>query len=132
MQTAAIVYKDTQGKEYQLKSNSRFLNYSANFKNLLKTQPIVTMYPLVTMAISYDSTLAMSIAKKNDRESWIKMYDLNTGDLTFEEKIGGLEDSFIKCKEIEQNEDGSRYAVCFNDDGKFRLRFFGKKSRTDD
>ena len=66
-----------------LKPNSKFLNYSENFKNLLSTQPVVTMYPLVSMAISYDSKKALVITKKNDRESWVSMFDLNTGDLTF-------------------------------------------------
>ena len=59
------------------------------------------MYPLITMAISYDSTKALTVTKKDDMEVWVKMYDLNTGDLTFEEKIGGQPDQYIKCKELE-------------------------------
>ena len=89
------------------------------------------MYPLVTMCISYDSTRALTVTKKDDTEHWVKQYDLNTGDLTFEEKIGGGEDSCIKCKEVEQNADGSGFAICYNDDGWWRLRSFGKKTRTD-
>jgi len=68
------------------------MNYKSSFQNLLRTQPVVTMFPLVTMAISLDSTRAITVTKKDDTEHWVKMYDLNTGDLTFEEKIGGQED----------------------------------------
>ena len=99
--SGAIVYKDTKGRETTLKPNSRFLNYKENFQNLMVTQVVVTMYPLTTMAISYDSTKALTVTKKDDMEVWVKMYDLNTGDLTFEEKIGGQPDQYIKCKELE-------------------------------
>ena len=59
------------------------------------------------------------------------VYDLDIYDLTFEEKLGGEQDQYIKCKELEQNADGTGYAICYNDDGKFRLRSFGKTSRTE-
>ena len=44
------------------------------------------------MIITYDSTRAVTVTKKDDRESFIKMYDLNTNELTFEEQIGGRPD----------------------------------------
>lgn len=59
------------------------------------------MYPLITMAISYDSTRALTVTKKDDSEHWVKMYDLITAELTFEEKIGGEPGQYIKCKELE-------------------------------
>jgi len=58
------------------------------------------------------------------------MYNLDTGELCFEELIGGHPNQYIKVEEVAQNEDGTRYAVVYNDDGKFRLRTFGKKMRT--
>lgn len=53
------------------------------------------------------------------------MYDLDTQDLCFEELIGGDPKQHIKAEEIAQNDDGTKYAIVYNDDGKFRLRTFG-------
>ena len=53
------------------------------------------------MLISYDSSRVIMVSKKNDRESWIHMYNLETYEKTFEEKIGGEFDSYIKIKEVE-------------------------------
>lgn len=53
------------------------------------------------MLITYDSRHAIAVLKKNHRESWIHMYDLQTYEKTFEEKVGGESDSYIKLKEVE-------------------------------
>ena len=62
------------------------------------------------------------------------MYDLKNNDhkLVFEEKVGGGEDQYIKLKEVEQNEDGNRFALVYYDHGKFRRRTFGLDSRSED
>ena len=88
------------------------------------------MYPIVTVMLSYDSTRAITVTKKDDSETWVKMYSLQTYELTFEEKIGGSDENYIKLKEIEQNEAGNKYAAAYIDDGKFRLRTFFKETRT--
>lgn len=90
------------------------------------------MYSIVSMGISFDSTRAITVTKKNDQEYWINMYDLANGELTFEEKVGGSPDQYIKLKEVEQNSTGTAYACVYNDDGKFRLRTFKKVTRTDE
>ena len=72
-----------------IKPNMRFAYYKDIFTNLLNQSSVITKYPLVTMSISFDSTRAITVTKKDDRESYIKMYDLNTSELTFEEQIGG-------------------------------------------
>ena len=110
----------------------RFLSYKDIFTNLLKQNTVVTKFPLVTMAISYDSTRAITVTKEDDRCSYVKMYDLNTNELTFEEQFGGQPDQYIKVKEVEQNGKGDQYAVVYFDDGKFRMRNFGKTSRTEE
>ena len=89
------------------------------------------MYPIVSMLITYDSSRAVTVTKKDEREYYLKMYDLEESKLTFEEKIGGEPDSYIKMKEIEQNSDGSYFACVYIDDGLFRLRTFGKTSRSE-
>lgn len=118
------------GNVTTIKPNMRFSYYKDIFTDLLKQASIVTMYPIVTMAISFDSTRAITVTKKDDKESYIKMYDLNTYELTFEEMIGGEKDQYIKVKEIEQNPQGTHYAVVYIDDGRFFLRTFGKTTRT--
>ena len=88
------------------------------------------MYPIVSMIITYDSTRAVTVTCKDDRTYYIKMYDLEKYDMTFEERIGGGPDQYIKLKEVQQNSKGSEFAIVYFDDGKFFLRNFGKVTRT--
>lgn len=44
------------------------------------------------MIITYDSTRAVTVSKKDDQEAVINMYDLETNEQTFEEQIGGDND----------------------------------------
>ena len=83
------------------------------------------------MSISYDSTMAISVQKANEFESHINMFDLITNEMTFQEIIGGNhKKTCIKVKEVEQNNCGNCFAIVYLDDGKFKLRTFGKKTRT--
>lgn len=91
-----------------------------------------TLYPIISMIITYDSTKAVTVTRNNDKEYFIKQYDLESYKMTFEEKVGGKNDQYIKLKEIEQNKNGKKYAVVYNDDGVFYLRTFYKVSRTQD
>lgn len=84
------------------------------------------MYPIVTMIITYDSSRAVTVTKKDDEEYYVKMYDLESYELKFEEKISG---NYIKLKEVEQNSAGNFYAIVFIDDGVFKMRTFGKETR---
>jgi len=118
-----------------IKPNPRFKNYSNVFDNLIKQIQVKTMYPICSMIITYDSTKAVTVTKANDREYFVKMYDLEMkgDDLplpTFEERVGGGPDSYIKLKEVEQSSNGKKFAVCYNDDGIFYLRTFNKETRT--
>ena len=83
------------------------------------------------MLITYDSTKALTVTREDDRNYYIKMYDLETYELTFEEKIGGSDESYIKFKEVEQNSKGTEFAALYNDDGVWFLRTFGKVTRTE-
>ena len=56
------------------------------------------------------------------------MYSLQTNEQTFEEQVVG---KYIKMKEIEQNSTGKKYALCYLNDGLFRIRTFGKETRTE-
>lgn len=97
----ALKYKNTQGETISQKPNARFKNYKEVFNNLLKSTSVTTMYPINSVMISYDSTRAITVTKRNDREYYVKMYDLESYELTFEEKIGGKPDSYIKLKDVE-------------------------------
>ena len=66
------------------------------------------------------------MTKNNDTHYVIKHYDLkNFYALSFEEHYKG---NYIKMKDVEQNSKGDFYHVVYMDDGKFRLRSFGKDS----
>ena len=67
---------DTKGNVTTLKPNLRFLPYKNVFKDLLKQTQVITMYPIISMLITYDSTRALTVTKKDDRFYYIKMYDL--------------------------------------------------------
>jgi hypothetical protein len=84
----------------KMKPNIRFMSYKNVFKDLLKQTNVITMYPIVSMIITYDSSRAVTITRKDDRTYFIKMYGLETYDMTFEEKIGGGPTSYIKLKEV--------------------------------
>lgn len=99
--TGDISYRDTRGNVTTLRPNIRFQSYKNVFKDLLKQTQVITMYPIVSMIISLDSTRAITITKKDDRTYFIKMYDLEEYHMTFEEKIGGNPDSYIKLKEVQ-------------------------------
>ena len=54
------------------------------------------------------------------------LYDLRTNELAVEVPIGtGNANQCIKCNELEQNEDGSYFALPYMDDGKFYVKTFG-------
>jgi len=130
--TQVIAVKDTQGNVVSQVPNEKFKSYRKIFSNLLKHNSVVTMYPIVSMNIAYDSSRVLTVTKKNDCESWVKMYSLKDFKLTFEEKVGGDESQYIKIQEIEQNSNGSQFAFVFSDDGKFRMRVFGRETRTEE
>ena len=88
------------------KPNPRFKNYSEVFKNLLKQNNCPTLYPIISMIITYDSKKVIAVTKKDDSEQYIRQYDLETYEMTFSEKFGGNRLDFIKMKEVEQSSDG--------------------------
>ena len=91
---------DTRGNMTKMKPNIRFMSYKNVFTDLMKQTNVITMYPIVSMIITYDSSRAVTITRKDDRNYFIKMYGLETYEMTFEEKIGGGPNSYIKLKEV--------------------------------
>ena len=90
------------------------------------------MYPIVSCMITYDSKRAVTVTMKNDREYYVKQYSLETYGLLFEEKIGGNPESYIKLKEVEQNDKGDFHAIAYMDDGNFYIRTFGTETRSEE
>lgn len=70
--TGVIEYVDTKGNTTTLKPNIRFLGFKNIFQDLLKQTSVVSMYPIVSMIISYDSTKAITLTKKDDRTCFVK------------------------------------------------------------
>jgi len=81
--------------------------------------------------ITYNSKNAVTVTKKDDREYYVKMYNLADKTQGFEEKIGGTPTSYIKLKEVEQNAAGDGFAIAYFDDGNFRIRTFGEATRSE-
>jgi len=73
------------------------------------------------MIITYDSKLAITVTKRSDEEYFVKQYSLETYELMWEESFSG---QYVKLKEVEQNTDGKKFAVAYNDDGHFYVRTF--------
>ena len=104
-----------------------FDNYSDVFQNFFKSSRVETKFPIVSQMILYDSSRTLSVTTAGPRESFIEMYDLNTYKRVFEEQIAG---TYVKIKEVEQNDSATKFAAVYNDDGVFKIRSFGKKRRS--
>jgi hypothetical protein len=124
--------KDSYGNDLKQMPNMRFKNYKSVFTNLIKYKNVATAYPIITMMISYDSTRALTVTKAAENRSILKMYSLKDYEITFHEELGNNPDDYIKCKEIEQTDDGNNFACVYFNDGVFFLRTFGKGKRTDE
>ena len=83
------------------------------------------MYPIISCMITYNSKSVVTVTKATDREHYIKQYSLESYAMTFEEKIGGGENNYIKAKDVEQNFSGTKFMIAYYDDGIFKLRTFG-------
>ena len=77
--------------------------------------------------ITNDSTSVFTVTKKNDEESWIRAYNIDTKQIVFEEQILG---TYVKIKELEQTDDAQLFAAAFIDDGAFKIRTFRKSTRS--
>lgn len=119
-------YTDNKGNEQIIMPNPRFQSYTNLFQNFVSSQIIQTQYPVVNCFISFDSEVNIIVSKKSNYEYHISMFDLKTYERIFDEKIGGNPESYIKVKDVEQNSAGNYYAVAYYDDGKFRIRTFGR------
>jgi len=76
---------NTLGETVENKPNPRFKNYPQVFKNLLKHSPVSTQYPICSMIITYDSTKAITVTKRDDKEYYVQQYDLESYEMTFAE-----------------------------------------------
>ena len=115
--------------DQEVKPNKRFKNFNDLFSGLTKSKNVSTVNPIVNCCITYNSKSAITVTKKCDREYWVKQHSLETYVDTFEEKIGNGKTSYIKLKEVEQNSAGTKFAIAYLDDGRFRIRIFGEESR---
>lgn len=57
---------------------AKFKNYQSVFDNLTKYQKVPTKYDIVNMIITYDSTHAVGITKKDDTEYFVRFFNLET------------------------------------------------------
>ena len=88
-----IAYLDSLGNPGKMQANPKFNNYQSVFENLLKTTHVETQYLIQNMELTKDATTAILVTKKDDSEYYIRMFDLETQQMTFSEMVGG---SYIK------------------------------------
>ena len=100
------------------------------FSGLTKSKNVVTMYNIISCMITYNSKSVLTVTKATDREYYVKQYSLETYAMTFEEKIGGRPENYIKAKDVEQNSNGTKFMIVYYDNGWFKFRNFGEKTRT--
>ena len=55
-----------------VKPNQSFKNYNEIFSNLIHSKNVVTMYPIVSVILTYNSKLAITVTKRSDSEYWVK------------------------------------------------------------
>lgn len=54
------------------KPNLQFKSYASLFENLTKAKKVATAFPILSVIITYDSSRAILVTKKDDREAWIR------------------------------------------------------------
>lgn len=94
---------------------------------MLRSINVKTMYPIINAMILLDSSRTLTVTKASEKLHYIKMYGMETQLLEFEEEFKG---NYLKMKDVETNLSSTKFAVVFNDDGVFKLRTFGRKTRT--
>lgn len=82
---------------------------------------------MVNAMILLDSSCTLTVTKASEEVYYIKMYNLETFEILFQEEVRG---DYIKMKEVETNHSCSQFAVVYNDNGVFRLRTFGRNTRS--
>ena len=71
-------YINTESFDTKQMPNEFFKYYHDIFNQLLVAKNVMSMFPIVSVAISFDSKVAITITKKSEREFWLKMYSLTT------------------------------------------------------
>ena len=107
--------------DQDVKPNKRFKNFNDVFSGLTRSKNVQTNNPIVSCIITYDSKSAITITKASDFSYKVKQYSLENYISSFEEVYKG---SYIKMKEIEQDEAGKVFAVPYFNNGVFKIRMF--------
>lgn len=113
-----------------LKPNPVFNNYKSCMEDVLKRKSILTDDAITFCDISYDSTKVILVTKNGECASNVIMFDIKTFTQDFHETIGGQPEQYIKINKVVQNHYGTQFAITYIDDGKFRIRTFGKEQRS--
>ena len=74
---------------------------------MLQRKSIFTDDDVINCDITYDSTRAIVLTKKNDHLYTITMFDIFSYEKIFEEVIGGNENQYIKVSSVAQNHYGN-------------------------
>ena len=87
--------------DQDIKPNKRFKNFNDVFSGLTRSKNVMTQDPIISLLMTYDSVSAITVTKKNDREHWVHMFNMESMEMTFEACYGGIDEvSYIKMNEI--------------------------------
>lgn len=100
--------------------------YRKVFKDLLEQRQITTNFVVVQAIVNNCSDRLIYLCKKNDGVYSIHLFDLLNFAPVTEIALGGKDGDYIKCKDIEQSKSGTKFALPYNNDGRFRLKLFKK------
>lgn len=78
-----MIYDTKNNEEGLHKPNARLRQYRQHFEELLQVTPYATMHPIISLIITYDSQRIVAVTKASETAYFVKMYDLNTFELTF-------------------------------------------------
>lgn len=76
-------YTNTAGQVVTRRPNARFKCFKHIFENMLKTNEIRTPYPVITVMLSNDSTICLTVSKAEDCSYYISQYNLESYECTF-------------------------------------------------
>lgn len=83
-----------------------------------------TELDVVNIIITYDSKHCIAIVNDKDEYFEVQGYDLNTFEPKFKSTFVG---TYIKMNQIEQNKDGTIFAIAYQDNGKFGLKILNNR-----
>ena len=100
--------------------------------NLTKRSIINTRYSIISMTLSYDSIMAMTVLFDSHKRYLVRMYNLESKHRNMTHcKEYEIKGNYIKTLEIAQNDCGMYYSLPYTDDGEYWVLIFNQNEELD-